>query len=55
MNEITKIADSHLDFHKKYNTPSKILADTDDVLSLMLRQRTVLLYQVLTVHRLKSG
>ena len=50
MNEIMKIVDSHLDFHKKYNTPSKILADTDDVLSLMLRRRTVLLYPVPKAH-----
>ena len=55
MDEMTKIADAYLAFHKKYNTPSKILADTDDVLSLMLRRRTVLLYPVPKAHRLKNG
>ena len=28
MDEMTKIADAYLAFHKKYNTPSKRLADT---------------------------
>ena len=46
MNEMTKIADSYLAFHKNFNTPSKILADTDEFKKTFKQVRDALLMRI---------
>ena len=46
MNEMTKIADSYLAFHKNFNTPSKILADTDEFKKTFKQVRDALLMRM---------
>ena len=46
MDEMTKIADAYLAFHKKYNTPSKILADTDEFKKAFKQVRDALLTRI---------
>ena len=46
MDEMTKIADAYLAFHKKYNTPSKILADTAEFKQTFKKVRDALLLRM---------
>ena len=46
MDEMTKIADAYLAFHKKYNTPSKILANTDEFKKTFKQVRDALLMRI---------
>ena len=46
MDEMTKIADAHLAFHKKDNTPSKILADTAEFKQTFKKVRDALLLRM---------
>ena len=46
MEEMTKIADAYLAFHKKYNTPSKILADTAEFKQTFKKVRDALLLRM---------
>ena len=46
MNEMTGIADSYLAFHKKINTPSKILADIDEFKRTFKKVRDALLMRM---------
>jgi len=46
MNEMTKIADSYLAFHKNFNTPSKILANTDEFKKTFKQVRDALLMRM---------
>ena len=46
MDEMTKIADAYLAFHKKYNTPSKILAETAEFKQTFKKVRDALLLRM---------
>ena len=46
MNEMTKIADSYLAFHKNFNMPSKILEDTDEFKKTFKQVRDALLMRM---------
>ena len=46
MNEMAGIADSYLAFHKKFNTPSKILADIDEFKRTFKKVRDALLMRM---------
>lgn len=46
MDEMTKIADAYLAFHKKYNTPSKILADPAEFKQTFKKVRDALLLRM---------
>lgn len=46
MDEMANIADSYLAFHKKYNTPSKILVDTDEFKQAFKKVRDALLMRI---------